>query len=57
VTTKATGWAGHTVRGFFAGLKERQGIAVEVLERVTQVCPNKQGAKRSYTVYRVAKGG
>ncbi len=30
----ATGWQQHTVRGFFAGLKKRQGISVEVLERV-----------------------
>jgi hypothetical protein len=48
---EATGWAPHTVRGFFAGLKKR-GIAVTVLERVRQVGPNKEGAKGSYTVYR-----
>lgn len=52
--TEATGWAPHTVRSFFAGLKKRQGIAVEVLERVRQVGPNKEGAKGSYSVYRVA---
>jgi hypothetical protein len=51
---EATGWAPHTVRGFFAGLKKRQGIAVEVLERVRQVGPNKEGAKGSYTVYAAA---
>ncbi|WP_245870434.1 DUF3489 domain-containing protein [Teichococcus rhizosphaerae] len=51
---EATGWAPHTVRGFFAGLKKRQGIAVEVLERVRQVGPNKEGARGSYTVYRIA---
>ncbi|MBX6742916.1 MAG: DUF3489 domain-containing protein [Acetobacteraceae bacterium] len=51
---EATGWAPHTVRGFFAGLKKRQGIAVEVLERVRQVGPNKEGARGSYTVYKVA---
>ena len=50
----ATGWAPHTVRGFFAGLKKRQGIAVEVLERVRQVGPNKEGARGSYTVYHIA---
>jgi hypothetical protein len=50
----ATGWAPHTVRGFFAGLKKRQGIAVEVLERVRQVGPNKEGARGSYTIYKVA---
>jgi hypothetical protein len=50
----ATGWQGHTVRGFFAGLKKRQGIEVGVLERVRQVGPGKEGAKGSYTVYHVA---
>jgi predicted transcriptional regulator len=54
---EATGWANHTVRGFFAGLKKRQGIAVEVLERVRQVGPNKQGATGSYTIYRIAEAG
>jgi hypothetical protein len=49
----ATGWQSHTVRGFLAGLK-RKGIAVEVLDRVRQVGPNKEGAKGSYSVYRVA---
>ncbi|GGJ40492.1 DUF3489 domain-containing protein [Neoroseomonas lacus] len=48
----ATGWQQHTVRGFLAGLK-RLGIAVEVLERVRQVGPNKQGAKGSYSIYRI----
>jgi Protein of unknown function (DUF3489) len=50
---EATGWAAHTVRGFFAGLKKK-GIEVGVLERVRQVGPNKDGAKGSFTVYRVA---
>lgn len=50
---EATGWAPHTVRGFFAGLKKK-GIEVAVLERVRRVGPNKEGAKGSYTVYRVA---
>jgi hypothetical protein len=49
----ATGWQQHTVRGFLAGLK-RRGITVEVLERVRQVGPNKQGAKGSYSIYRIA---
>lgn len=49
----ATGWAPHTVRGYLAGLKKR-GISVEVLERVRQVGPNKQGAKGSYSIYRIA---
>jgi hypothetical protein len=48
----ATGWQSHTVRGFLAGLK-RKGITVEVVERVRQVGPNKEGAKGSYSVYRL----
>ena len=51
----ATGWQPHTVRGFLAGLK-RKGITVEVLERVRQVGPNKQGAKGSFSVYRITAG-
>lgn len=53
---EATGWASHTVRGFLAGLKKK-GVQVEALERVRQVGPNKQGAKGSYTVYRIAEAG
>ena len=49
----ATGWQQHTVRGFLAGLK-RRGMTVEVLGRVRQVGPNKQGAKGSYSIYRIA---
>jgi hypothetical protein len=48
--TEATGWAGHTVRGFFAGLKKK-GHTVEVMERIRQVGPNKTGAKGSFTIY------
>lgn len=55
---EATGWAQHTVRGFFAGLKGR-GHAIEVLERVRQVGSGAQGAKGakgSYSVYHIAAG-
>jgi len=51
---EATGWQGHTVRGFFAGLKRRQGIQVQVLERVRMVGPNKEGAQGSYSIYWIA---
>jgi hypothetical protein len=50
-----TGWAPNTVRGFLAGLK-RKAISVEVLERARQVGSGKQGAKGSYSVYRLAAG-
>jgi hypothetical protein len=46
----ATGWAQHTVRGFFAGLKKK-GHPVEAMERIRQVGPNKTGAKGSFTIY------
>lgn len=51
---EATGWQQHTVRGFFAGLKKRQGIAVIAAERIRQVGPNRSGAKGSFTIYRIA---
>ena len=38
---EATGWARHTVHGFFEGLK-KSGTSVKVLERVRQVGPGKQ---------------
>ena len=53
---EATGWAHHTVRGFFAGLKKRS-IEVSVLERVRQIGPNKAGAKGSYSIYHIAEAG
>jgi hypothetical protein len=48
----ATGWQSHTVRGFLAGLK-RKGITVTVLERIRQVGPGREGAKGSFSVYRI----
>jgi hypothetical protein len=51
---EATGWAPHTVRGFLAGLAKK-GIKAEVLERVRQVGPKSQGAKGSYSVYRLPR--
>jgi hypothetical protein len=54
---EATGWQAHTVRGFFAGLKKRQGVMVEVAERIRQVGPGKEGAKGSYSIYRIADAG
>ncbi|MBL6082191.1 DUF3489 domain-containing protein [Belnapia sp. T18] len=54
---EATGWQAHTVQGFFAGLKKRQRIAVEAAERVRQAGPGKEGAKGSYTVYRIVEAG
>lgn len=50
----ATGWQHHTVRGFFAGLKKRQGIEVTVLQRIRKVGPNQEGARGSYSIYHVA---
>jgi hypothetical protein len=43
------------VRGLFAGLKKRQGLVVEAAERVRQVGRGMEGAKGSYTVYRIAE--
>lgn len=49
---EATGWNSNTCRGFLAGLKKK-GHTVTVLDRVRMVGPNKEGAKGSYTTYRV----
>jgi hypothetical protein len=54
---EATGWQAHTVRGFFGGLKKRHGITVEAMERIRQVGPNRDGAKGSYSIYRIADAG
>jgi hypothetical protein len=51
---EATGWAQHTVRGFFAGLKKK-GHAVAVKSRERMVGPNKTGAKGSFTIYALAE--
>ena len=52
---EAMTWAPHTVRGFFAGLKKRQGIVVAPTERIRQA--GAEGAKGSYTIYRIAEAG
>ena len=50
----ATGWQNHTVRGAIAGtLKKKLGLMITT-ERVRSVGPNKEGARGSYTIYRVA---
>ena len=49
-------WVSHTGREFLAGLA-REGIAVEVIDRVRQLCSNKQRAKGSHSVYRLADVG
>ncbi|MBY0338446.1 MAG: DUF3489 domain-containing protein [Acetobacteraceae bacterium] len=54
---EATGWQTHTVRGFFAGLRKRHGVAVEAAERVRQVGAGRQGSKGSFTVYRIGDAG
>ena len=53
---ETTGWAQHTVRGFFAGLK-KMGHTVKVLDRVRQIGSGNAGAKGSYSIYRLAKAG
>ena len=53
---EATGWGRHTVHGFLAGVK-KAGTPIEVLERVRQIGPGKQGTTGSYTVYRAAGVG
>ena len=45
--------AAHRLRGFFAGLKKRQGITVTVLERIRQVGPGVQGSRGSHSIFAV----
>ena len=52
---EAMGWAPHTVRGLFGGLKKK-GIHVATLERVRVVGANREGAKGSYTIYHIPTG-
>lgn len=47
------GCSASAARAHLAALKQ-QGFAVEVLERIRCVGPNRTGAKGSYTVYHVA---
>jgi hypothetical protein len=49
------GWARHTVRGAMAGaLKKKLGLTITT-ERVRCVGPSHQGARGSYTIYRIAE--
>jgi hypothetical protein len=50
---EATGWQAETARGFLARLRS-QGMALNVVERIRMVGPNKRGAKGSYSVYRLS---
>ncbi|MDG4602558.1 MAG: DUF3489 domain-containing protein [Defluviicoccus sp.] len=50
---EALKWARHTVRGAMAGaLKKKLGLTITT-ERVRCVGPNHEGARGSYTVYRL----
>jgi len=50
---EALNWARHTVRGSMAGtLKKKLGLTITT-ERVRCVGPNHEGARGSYTVYRL----
>ena len=50
-----TGWLAHTVRGSMAGaLKKKLGLTITT-ERVRCVGPNREGARGSYSIYRVVE--
>jgi len=50
-----TGWLAHTVRGAMAGaLKKKLGLTITT-ERVRCVGPNREGARGSYSIYRVVE--
>ena len=50
---EALNWARHTVRGAMAGaLKKKLGLTITT-ERVRCVGPNREGARGSYSIYRV----
>jgi hypothetical protein len=52
---EAMHWRRHTVRGAMAGaLKKKLGLAITT-ERVRCVGPSHQGARGSYTIYRIAE--
>jgi predicted ArsR family transcriptional regulator len=53
----ATGWQHHTIRGAISGaLKKKLSLTVETI-RTRAVGPDKAGAKRSSTVYRITGSG
>jgi len=52
---EALNWARHTVRGAMAGaLKKKLGLTI-TSERVRCVGPNHEGARGSYSIYRVVE--
>ncbi|MEO5333416.1 MAG: DUF3489 domain-containing protein [Magnetococcus sp. YQC-5] len=47
---EATGWQGHTIRGFLSIAKKKLGLDIST-NRVRMVGPNKQGSPGSFTTY------
>ena len=43
------------VCGLFAGLKNRRGVTVIAAGRIRQVGPEREGAKESFSIYRIAE--